>query len=236
MRTKRALIISAMLTGLVMLVGGGGYAYQTSRQQIDTVAELNRACHEDKDADGYGNVTMAGGNFSNQKGVIQIDCKIHLKPGSTFQMSNVQLETKDFVIFDIPRDQKTKQAKTPNHVTLNHVKFHGKDANFQINLGNPASTTVIKDSILDYAVSLAVGVGEGDDDTKASLTALRNKMRSTDKDSKGLFLVTTGKATFVDNTFEVSDSVGTALLLGDTCEFKNNTNANDRCHGDQEVL
>lgn len=235
MRTKKVLIIGVTLAGLVMLAGGGGYAYQTSRQQIDTITELNRACHKDKDADGYGNVTMAGGNFSNQKGTIQINCKIHLKPGSTFQMNNIQLETKDFVIFDVPKDEKTNQAKTPNHAVLSRVKLHGKDANFQINLGNPASTVVINDSTLDYAVSLAVGVGEGDDDTRASLIALRNKMKSTGKDTKGIFLVTTGKATFTDNTFELNDSIGEALLLGDSCEFRNNTNANDHCLSNQEI-
>jgi hypothetical protein len=85
-------------------------------------------------------------------------------------------------------------------------------------------------------MSLTVGVGEGDTDAKASLRVLGNNMRSTSSDSKGIFLVTTGAATFSNNQFELNKSIGTAVLLGETCEFSNNSNANDRCHGDQEVL
>jgi hypothetical protein len=44
MRIKKLSIIGSAMLGLLLLASGYGYAYQKSRQQIDTIAELSRAC------------------------------------------------------------------------------------------------------------------------------------------------------------------------------------------------
>lgn len=223
----------------MLTASGGVYAFHRAQQQIDTLAKLEQACHHNKDADGYGNVTLGGSSFVNQTGTITVACKIHLRPGSTLQFRHTRLRTKNFVIYDAPteaKDTKSTKAPRPNHVIVSHASFVGKDALFQINLGNAASSALVEDSSISYPQSVVVGVGQGDADNKATLTIARNTMQSTDNNGQGIILVSTGKASFIDNTFVVSDPPGNALLLGESCEFRNNTNANDRCHGDQEVL
>jgi hypothetical protein len=239
MQTKRFILISLVATVAVLTVTGGAYAFHRSQQQIDTFAKLEQACHQNKDADGYGNVTMSGGSFVNQTGAISVSCKIHLRPGSTLQFRHTKLRTKNFVIYDAPKESKDantaehKKQLKPNHVLVSHANFVGNDALFQINLGNAGSSAVVEDSSINYPQSVVVGVGQGDTDDKAVLAIARNTMQSTDTNGQGIILVSTGKATFLDNSFMVSDPPGNALLLGESCEFRNNTNANDRCHGDQ---
>ncbi len=233
MRTKNTILLSASLVAGIVIFGGAAYAVQTSRQQIDSLSELAQACHREKDKDGFGNVTMAGVTIRDQKGKLTVPCKVRLKPGSTLQFKNIELESKDLLIYDQPKDPKQAPPKKANHVILNNVRLSGKDAGFQLNLANPASTIVIQDSVIDYPNSVGAGVGEGDTDSKASLSAQRNVMRSKGENSEGITLVSTGQASFISNRFELYTPDDIALLLGNTCEFKNNINANDRCHGDQ---
>lgn len=228
MLTKKIFVASMVLGLLIISAEGVGIAWQTKRHRPITLTKLEQQCRKQIDSDGFGNVTIGSANIQNQKGNLSSPCKVHLKPGSTLQLSNVQLLTNNLLI-DNWQPSKKPDRQRPSHIIFNKVSLAGAEAGFQIQLNASSSTVAIKNSQIDYSKSVGVSVGSGDKDSKSSIDLSNSKITSKGNDSEGILFVSTGQATFTDNHFELSDPLDFALLMGASCIIKDNNNANDRC-------
>lgn len=219
-----------MLVGSLAIVGLSGMviAQKTTKRNVSSLADLQQQCVKHIDQDGFGQANLGDVNIQNETGQILKPCKLHLKTGSTLQMNNVQLTTKNLLI---DNQSPPKPHQKPSHIVINHSQLSGPQAGFQIELKATNSTVAIQDSQIDYPLSVGIAVGAGDSDTKASLVIIRDTVLSNGPNSEGITLATTGQATFRDNQFELNDPSDIAILLGNHCELVNNSHANQRCQG-----
>lgn len=232
MLTRRVFIVTMVVGSFAIIVlGRAVIAQEKSHRAVTTLADLNQACRRHIDKDGFGQVRLGGNTIRDQTGALTVPCKIHLKPASTLILQNIHLETKNILIDDTVSNSNSHPNHKPSHVILNHVTMSGVKAGMRVQLSAAASTLLIQNSQLVYPLSLGAGVGIDDMDDKASITLIGNRMSSNGDESEGITFASTGLGTFTNNNFQLRDPNDTALLLGQTCQFDNNINANDRCHG-----
>ncbi len=221
------LLLSITLATLLLTLSGVAVAVMLNQDDITTLQQVAEACRRDRDQDGFGNVTLTSVNFQNTTANIDAPCKLHLHPGSTLQMNQVTLTSKNLLIDSIVGDEHT----TATHINFNNVHFDGNNAGMQVTLKDPASTVSIQNSSFTYSLSYGIAVGSGDTDTSSHLEFLRNDVTTTSQAGEGINLVSTGSAIYKDNSFHLADPEDFALLLGNSCELTNNLHANERCEG-----
>ena len=227
--------INNKLTGAIVLAGslciitavGVASGLNSERPRLSTIGQLDKACLKNIDDEGFGHAALGNTNLQNESGLISVNCKIRLKAGTTLQMNNVRLETKNLLIED------ASFAKRPSHIDINNSSFISSVGGFQIKLNAPKSTVAVNGSTLSYNLSVGISVGQTDKDIATNLVVKNSTMRSKSTTSEGIVLVSIGLATFENNHFELADQNSKALLLGAHCNISANTNANDTCQGSE---
>ena len=230
-RIKRKVVVFILVLGILLGGGANVLGSKPILQKQKALSYIARQCADQKDPSGFGVAFISDQHIQNERGRISVPCKLYLRPGTTLQMTNVHLETKHLLIDDTPMPQPDGAVRQPTHIVLNHTRFIGSDAGFQIKSPTKGSTVSIMDSTIDYPLSVGVSVGQGDDDNNASLVVHHNTMRSKGEATQGIMLVSTGKGIFRGNHFALHDPNDFALLLGSTCKIENNDHANERCKG-----
>lgn len=186
------------------------------------LADISKQCAESIDTDGFGVATIRGNlRIVNQSGDIDVDCRIRLLDGANLALVNSQLSSQKLLVIDNPA------AARPSRLDLNKAKLSSNAGGIQISLKSRGSRVNIKNSQLNYPLS--VGVTVGADDERAALTAVNSQLSSLGESSEGIVLVSTGKAVFSDSQFKLSRTDDVALLLAPDCRANRNVGADLAC-------
>lgn len=223
-QTKRILVIAG---GLILLSGtsaGVVRALQERAVQGSPISRIDKQCRDSVDEDGFGHATVSDSQIKNQTGKISVDCILKIPNGTTVQMQNLQLTTKKLLI------EAGESNETRSHLVLTNVNWSSPDGGLQITMQPNYSTLSIKDSQFDYPLSIGAAIGVLDDDLQTAINVQNSQFTSKGQNSDGIQLVAIGDANFTDNQFYLSKQDDIALILGQNCKLKNNSNANQRCH------
>jgi len=228
MQTKRRIIEYVLGAGLLCTVTAAGVAtgLKTEGNMLTSITQISNRCQRNIGADGFGHAVIGDANISGQSGVIAQPCKVRLKAGSTLQLNNVHLETKNLLIEDSPL------IKRPSHMVINNTSLVSPVGGLQIKLGAAKSTVAVKNSLFSYALSVGISVGQTDKDFATILNVNNSVFRSKSPDTEGIVLVSTGQAIVRQSRFESSATGGQALLLGTQCTLVDNSGANQQCQGE----
>ena len=227
MLIKKVFYVSLAVLLLISWAGSVVFAAERYQQPPHTVAELDRVCKKHASKNGFADVRVGSLNFQNQSGRISVPCTLHVKQGSTFQMSNVTIESKNFVITSDNSDHPERDL--PVHVVLSNVKAKSQEGNFQINASSTASTIIVKGSTIDYPNLVGISAGPDHTDTKSSIELTGNKIRSIGQGNEGIWIISSNKAIIKDNKFEFYDPEDVPVIISNSCVTQGNINANQSC-------
>ena len=191
----------------------------------ESVAKLDQRCHRSKKQNGFGIVHLQGTiKVINQKGRITIPCQVYLKNGSNLIVYNSDITTQKLVIYD------EKDTKKANQVNILKSQFTGPNAGLLVVLHATGSKILVDHSRFDYPLSITLGVGSDDVDTKSQLNVYDSYFRSVWPRSQGITVVSTGHGSYFNNQFILTDQQRDfALVLATHCHAANNYRASPKC-------
>lgn len=172
--------------------------------------------------DGFGNVKIRSAEtIDASSGELSTGCVLELADNAKLDIKGVKLQTSNLHITSSEESKNTR-------VTIIDSSLAGKESGLQISLKASDSAVKIANSTFDYPRSIGVMVGRGDADTSAWLQVEDSEFVSSQPESEGVYLSSTGSAVFKRNNFRLFGD-DYALLVAPDCVEESNSGANLSC-------
>lgn len=218
-----------------------------------SISELDSRCSGSLDVEGYAETTIAGRiEASGERGKISTPCRIHLAPGTSFELDDVKLDSEDLYIStghstsvklenvelrtgDFYIGESRSNAKTRVVVSDSSLEATG-DHLFTVNLLNSADSATIHNSTVDYSAGVDISIKEPSESTSGGdgIVVSDSLIRADDTQAPSGIRLTAaspgGEARFENVTFDVGDpNYQPIVLFADRCEAENMEGYPDRC-------
>ena len=212
----------AIITAIKPHISNKLRSAQKSLNSSQTTFDWLRTVCSSPSTDGFGHVTISQDILIKQNhGQISQACKVTMESGAKLTIADSQIQTDSLYI-------SAKSNQSGNQLTITNSTLSSPGGGLQISLGSWRSQVWINRSKLSYPLSIGVSVGSADADTKASLSINDSNLSSTDQDSEGIFLVSTGQAQLNHNKFLAKQS-GSAVVLANSCQNIDNRKLIEHC-------
>lgn len=187
-----------------------------------SIAALDKQCSKPVE-DGFGVVRLGSNTvITSQTGTIKSDCIIELQEGIRLELTDVKITSQKLYI------RNAEGAKNTS-LSINGSVLSSPSGGFQVSFSNTSSAAKISSSRLEYPLSVGIAVGKDDEDFSAWLQIEDSEFISNNSNSEGIYMASTGSATFKRNNFELYEVDDFALLLAPNCSEEANTGANQNC-------